>query len=48
MTKTKATMHISHKPGEQMEVDWAGQTAGIIEDLPSLGDTKYGTFLPSR
>jgi len=23
--KTKATMHIGHKPGEIMEVDWAGQ-----------------------
>ena len=28
---TKATMHISRKPGEQMEVDWAGQTATIID-----------------
>ena len=28
--KNKATMHISHKPGEIMEVDWAGQTADII------------------
>jgi transposase len=27
--KTKATMHISHKPGEIMEVDWAGQYAHI-------------------
>jgi transposase len=27
--KTKATMHITHKPGELMEVDWAGQTAVI-------------------
>ena len=27
--KTKATMRISHKPGEIMEVDWAGQTAFI-------------------
>jgi len=27
--KTKATMRISHKPGEIMEVDWAGQTACI-------------------
>jgi transposase len=26
----KATMHIDRKPGEIMEVDWAGQTAGII------------------
>jgi len=27
--KTKATMHITHKPGEIMEVDWAGQNAFI-------------------
>ncbi|MDR3167208.1 MAG: helix-turn-helix domain-containing protein, partial [Treponema sp.] len=27
--KTKATMHIAHKPGELMEVDWAGKTAVI-------------------
>ena len=27
--KTKATMHIDHKPGELMELDWAGQTAFI-------------------
>lgn len=28
---TKATMHISRKPGEQLEVDWAGQTATIVD-----------------
>ena len=27
----KATMHINRKPGEQTEVDWAGQTAAIID-----------------
>jgi transposase len=27
--KTKATMHIDRKPGEAIEVDWAGQTAGV-------------------
>jgi len=32
--KTKATMHINRKPGELMEVDWAGQTAYIAD-----GDT---------
>lgn len=31
VTKTKATMHIDRKPGEQMEVDWAGQTASIVD-----------------
>ena len=28
--KTKATMHMDHKPGDTMQVDWAGQTGGII------------------
>lgn len=28
---TKATMHIQRKPGEQMEVDWAGQTASVVD-----------------
>lgn len=27
----KATMHIHRKPGEQMEVDWAGQTGRLID-----------------
>ena len=29
---TKATMHIDRKPGELLEVDWAGQTASIIDN----------------
>lgn len=29
--KTKATMHIKRKPGEQAEVDWAGQKAHIVD-----------------
>ena len=29
--KTKATMHLEHKPGETMQVDWAGQTAHIAD-----------------
>jgi transposase len=31
VVKTKATMHINRKPGEIMEVDWAGQTAFIVD-----------------
>ena len=31
IAKTKATMHITRKPGELLEVDWAGQTAGIVD-----------------
>lgn len=28
---TKATMHLEHKPGEPMQVDWAGQTAALVD-----------------
>lgn len=40
VVKTKATMHISRKPGEILEVDWAGQTASII-------DTDTGEVIPA-
>ena len=29
--KTKATMRLEHKPGETIQVDWAGQTLHIID-----------------
>jgi len=29
--KTRATMHLEHKPGDVMQVDWAGQTAHIVD-----------------
>ncbi len=32
-------MHIQRKPGEQMEVDWAGQTATLV-------DAETGEILP--
>jgi len=32
VVKTKATMHINRKPGELMEVDWAGQTAFVVDN----------------
>jgi transposase len=32
VVKTKATMHIGHKPGEIMEVDWAGQTSEVVDN----------------
>lgn len=31
ISKTKATMHIQRKPGELLEVDWAGQTACLTD-----------------
>lgn len=31
--QTKATMHIQHKPGEKMEVDWAGQTMSLRSNV---------------
>ncbi|MDR1893041.1 MAG: IS21 family transposase [Oscillospiraceae bacterium] len=30
---SKATMHLNHKPGENMEVDWAGITAAVVDRL---------------
>ena len=35
--KRRATMHIPRKPGEQIEVDWAGDPALIID--PDTGET---------
>jgi transposase len=32
-------MHVDHKPGDTMQVDWAGQTGGII-------DTDTGKIIP--
>lgn len=37
---TKATMHIKHKPGELMEVDWAGKTSTVI-------DRETGQLIPA-
>lgn len=31
--RSKATMHIERRPGEQLEVDWAGQTMEITDNL---------------
>lgn len=40
VTITKATMHINRKPGELMEVDWAGTTAWLV-------DTDTGGRIPA-
>lgn len=40
VVKTKATMHIKRKPGELMEVDWAGTTAWLV-------DTDTGGRIPA-
>ena len=31
--KSSATMHLDHRPGEIMKVDWAGDTAHIIDTI---------------
>ena len=31
--KHKASLHVEHKPGERMEVDWAGDTASLIDNI---------------
>ena len=38
--KTKATMHLNHKPGETTQVDWAGDAMGIV-------DTDTGELIPA-
>ena len=38
--KTNATMHLNHKPGEIMQVDWAGDTAVVV-------DTDTGEIIPA-
>ncbi len=38
--KHRATMHINRKPGEQVEVDWAGDPATIID--PDTGEIIKG------
>lgn len=38
--RTKATMHLDHKPGETLQVDWAGDTMGIV-------DTDTGESIPA-
>ena len=40
LAKANATMHLNHKPGEVMQVDWAGDTAAVI-------DTDTGEIIPA-
>ena len=35
VAKHSATMHLNHKPGEIMQVDWAGDTAEVIDSIPA-------------
>ena len=41
--KRRATMHINRKPGEQVEVDWAGAPATIID--PDTGEIIKGLHI---
>ena len=41
--KHRATMHINRKPGEQVEVDWAGDPATIID--PDTGEIIRAYYL---
>ena len=38
---TKATMRIKRKPGEMMEVDWAGKTLAIYDRITGEPTTAY-------
>lgn len=37
----KATMRFEHKPGEKIEVDWAGKTIMIINSITGLAEKAY-------
>ena len=38
---TKATMRIQHKPGDTMEVDWAGATINIYDEITGEATPAY-------
>lgn len=38
---TKATMRITHKPGDAMEVDWAGDTIPVFDPMTGEADAAY-------
>ena len=38
---TKATMRIQHKPGDEMEVDWAGATIDIFDEVTGEAAPAY-------
>ena len=40
LNQITATMHLNHKPGDIMQVDWAGDTASVI-------DTDTGEIIPA-
>jgi transposase len=40
LNRINATMHLNHKPGEIMQVDWAGDTASVV-------DTDTGEIIPA-
>ena len=42
--KRRATMYISRKPGEQVEVDWASDPATIIKAYIFVGVMTYSRF----
>lgn len=41
VTKTNATLHLNHKPGEILQVDWAGDTAAVIDTDTGEAITAY-------
>ena len=38
---TKATIRIQHKPGDEMEVDWAGATIDIYDEVTGEVSSAY-------
>ena len=43
--KRCATMHINRKPGEQIEVDWAGDPAQITDPIPARSSPHFSLWV---
>jgi transposase len=41
VVREKATMHLEHKPGEKMEVDWCGQVVHIADSVTATETNAY-------
>ena len=44
LAKANATMHLNHKPGEIMQVDWAGNTASVAVQIPEKLSRPIASF----
>lgn len=48
LAKVNATIHLNHKPGEVMQVDWAGDTAAVLTQTPVKLSRPMCSWQPCR